>query len=151
MMQFNKLDNDTASIFDEPRAYPSDVETKEIPHKLQDKLKEIELLSENWDSYDAKTISPAVIKHMEALLERIYKDLKFRSSLPEPFICPLPDGGIQLELTTQSRHLEIEFTEQLEIFYLKKDLNTKSINVNDLPLQSEDEIIDLIKWILNSL
>lgn len=56
-------------------------------------------LPENWDSYEARRISPAAIEVARALL---------RAVPAAALVVPLPDGGIQIEWDRADGYCEIE-------------------------------------------
>ena len=78
------------------------------------RLKELEELKENWDSYGGKPIDREVLKATIELL------LGLAVSCPMPqHIVPTARGGIQLEWQAKSKELEVEITtvEKMDVLY----------------------------------
>jgi hypothetical protein len=69
--------------------------------KFDNKLKELSELEENWDSYGALPISKDVIQFVGRIMDLLEA---------EPFICPLNDGGIQIEWELGDRFIELEIS-----------------------------------------
>ena len=60
-------------------------------------------LKPGWDSYGADPIAPESIAAALKLLNEAE-----RRQLPSPWVCPTPDGGVQLEWWVGSRGFEVE-------------------------------------------
>lgn len=83
-------------------------------------LGELLALPPNWDGYG----SPAPLRSIVSCAENVLLRLRdvVPASLPRPFVCPVSGGGIQLEWTSDTKHLELEFVSQSEALFLTEDL-----------------------------
>lgn len=95
------------------------------------KLKKLSELSENWDSYGAKTIEKNAVLMALNLIEVIYSP-----RVPEPAIVPLASGGIQFEWHIPQKDLEISLSPngQAAIYFeeIGKPLVSFEGNTSDL-------------------
>ena len=95
------------------------------------KLKKLSELSENWDSYGAKTIEKNAVLMALNLIEVIYSP-----RVPEPAIVPLASGGIQFEWHIPQKDLEISLSPngQAAIYFeeIGKPLVSSEGNASDL-------------------
>jgi hypothetical protein len=96
----------------------------QIPPKLDcfiatlNKVRELALLSENWDSYGSRPIQPMAIEKTVEILFSLSN-----SNLPQPLIFPVPGGGLQLEWQNEECELEVEVLPDGSVEYLMVDEN----------------------------
>jgi hypothetical protein len=81
-------------------------------------LRRMAELPDDWDSEGSITPSPSVIASIRVLLDRLRNGL---GAIPIPFICPVPGGGVQFEWNSPKKQLEIEFTEDGRLVFLKEE------------------------------
>jgi hypothetical protein len=70
----------------------------------EDAMRKLSLLRENWDTYGAPRIDPAMINAALTLLQQV-----MRSDTPAPSVVPTSRGGVQLEWHTKGIDMELEF------------------------------------------
>ena len=80
------------------------------------KISEFSQLPANWDSYGSNPISGAAVK----------MSLRFLFEAPmllisEPTVSPVPGGGLGFHWRVENRDLELEFTPDGSVEYLKTD------------------------------
>lgn len=85
-------------------------------------LAEFRKLPDNWDSYNSPRITRAACQALRDILLQIDDN-----SLPEPFVCPVPGGGLQLEWEVGKRELELEFLPDGSIEFLTVDKNANHL------------------------
>jgi hypothetical protein len=71
--------------------------------EIDDRLAELVALPENWNSYGARRVDPAVARSTRELLLQTV-----RADTPRPALVPTSHGGIQIEWHTEGVDLEIE-------------------------------------------
>jgi hypothetical protein len=98
-------------------------------HKKIDEIKE---LPENWNGYGSSGIDEGILKSVLSLLEKLKNTRDIKLSIP--FVCPVSGGGIQFEWSLGCKHLELEFSDNDTIVFLKEE------TVNDIPQMSSGEI-----------
>ncbi len=105
--------------------------------KKKNILKKIMELSDNWNSYGAKSFNNKIY----------YNTLKILNAIPKKFlnfyIVPF-DGGIQFEWHYRNKYLELEISDKNNIEYLKID--NKNNEENEININNKKEIIKIIKW-----
>jgi len=79
---------------------------------IDDQLQEFLSLEPNWDSYGAEPIDEDITKKTLELILLITEE-----NTPEPFVAPVPSGGIDIEWNKQARLLSIKVRKD-EIRYL---------------------------------
>lgn len=92
--------------------------------KSRIKLWELSKLDENWDTYGAPPIRSSCLKQAHEFLVSWYECLnKLGIKVPQPFITPISDGGIQFEWDAEGRYLELDFTpsEHSPYFYAEDE------------------------------
>jgi hypothetical protein len=67
-------------------------------------MRKLSLLRDNWDTYGAPRIDPAMINGALTLLQQV-----MRSDTPAPSVVPTSRGGVQLEWHTNGIDMELEF------------------------------------------
>lgn len=107
----------------------------------KDYLMQLSQLTEDWDSYGSPALSPELLKNAVVFLDSIEFE-----NIPSPFVAPVPGGGIQLEWLNEDRELEVEFTGQSVIGYLKitKD---ESVEEGEILLNNRASARELIRWL----
>lgn len=109
--------------------------------KAKDYLVQLAQLTENWDSYGSPALSPELLKNARDFLDSIEFE-----NIPSPFIAPVPGGGVQFEWLNEYRELEIEFTVQSTIGYLKI-VDDESVEEGEIPLNNRASARELIRWL----
>ncbi len=104
-----------------------------------DDLESLRDLQPNWDGYGARQICGKVI---DAAI-RFAKMLPAGTSLPK--VVPMTQGRLQLEWHKNSCSLELEFTTNDMISYLKWNELTEWYSEGSGPM-SEKEILELARW-----
>lgn len=82
------------------------------------KLNEISELGENWDSYRARPVPQRTLEHALEVLLRLSS-----SSLAQPEIQPMPNGGIALSWYRGERELELKVERPFLLHALFVDAN----------------------------
>lgn len=108
----------------------------------EDKLKEIYMLSANWDGYKSPKLPLALYQNALLFLSHI-KDL----DMPETFVCPVSGGGVQFEWHFEGRELEIEFIEIGIVGYLK-DFGTEKTYGGNFSLTDPCDSQHIVNWLL---
>lgn len=89
--------------------------------KSLEKLEEFKTLKPNWDSYGAKSINFDLISKTRDLLNSINM-----VDVPEPFLAPVSDGGVNIEWDTPNRYLSVKVrSEGVRFFGVKRDEDEK--------------------------
>jgi hypothetical protein len=78
------------------------------------KLRELEKLEDNWDSYGGRAPSPKAVAIGEALVRDVYQ----RTGVVAYNVAPLADGGVQIEWRKQARAIEVEIGPEGDLSYL---------------------------------
>lgn len=127
-----------------PDEEPSDW-VEETSHKIQS----LANLPHNWDGYGSAPPSPGIISAAKQLFDRLQDTIP--GSLPRSFVCPVGGGGIQIEVATDSRHLELTFDNAEEIIYLKEeDRDGKAdMDVGELSAQDVQAVRRLLRWLVS--
>ncbi|MBN1918453.1 MAG: hypothetical protein JW889_11120 [Verrucomicrobia bacterium] len=71
-------------------------------------------LRSDWDGEGSPPPSPVAVGTAVRLLQGLV-----HYDLPSPFVCPLREGGLQIEWQRYGRELEVEFWDAEEVGYLK--------------------------------
>ena len=105
-------------------------------------------LEENWDSYGAVPITSDTITRALDLVDRLAVILLGHySDIPEPFVAPCSDGGIQFEWDNDGRELEIVVSPDrlpLRYFHIQGDEEGSGIISPDTQLKS------LMDWLVGA-
>jgi hypothetical protein len=103
-------------------------------------------LRRGWDGRDSLPPQPEIVLIAENLLDRLRNVTPAR--LPDPFVCPVAGGGLQIEMTSGAKHLEIMFDSPSSITFLKEDdtgggeaIDAGELSASDLP-----SIRQLFNW-----
>lgn len=98
--------------------------------RCREKVAELMLLPDDWDSYGSRSIQQAAVNQTNKLLD-VFSELE----MPQPFIVPVPGGGLQFEFQKDKRELEIEILPDgsLEYFLLTEGEETEDGAVLSTP------------------
>lgn len=110
-------------------------------NRLRTKLKEFEGLPQNWDTYGSQQIQERAIEVAKALLTDLAK-----FSLPEPQLFPVSGGGVQVELASGGRELEIELMPNGSIQYLMVSPDGSMFEAA-MPNYDLESISGLVAWL----
>lgn len=99
-------------------------------------------LTENWDSYGGQTPSHDTVLSVIDFISMIPFD-----NLPRPRVVPLASGGIQLEWSTGSRELDIEFRPDGLIEFLRVEGDSDG-EEGKLVSFTPDHVKSLIAWLI---
>jgi hypothetical protein len=99
-------------------------------------LRELLRLPDNWDGFGGPAPDAAIVDSAERVLALLHDMVPPR--LSTPFVCPISGGGLQVEWTSDTKHLEIEFVTQSEVEFLTEDL--KRIGEADAMQAGETDI-----------
>lgn len=96
-------------------------------------IKELLLLSEDWDAEGARAVSQRAVEHAMKLLEPLLDEVP---SLRRPAIYPSTDGGVVLDWELDRNHLDLEVTPGgvVEVFYALADGPTWGGEVGGEPM-----------------
>lgn len=84
------------------------------------RLAELAALGPGWDGRGSEPISSPIVLSAMDLLARLQSEI--RADFPEPFVCPIAGGGVQLEWTSDAKHLELEFTREDTVVFLTEGM-----------------------------
>ena len=108
-------------------------------------LVRIGCLEENWD-YEGSP--PPKLAAMRASIRFInFLADVYGNGLSAPFVCPIPGGGVQLEWTSGTRDVEIEFTPDGGILYLRDD--DGNMESGEVPPGRFHPLRRLFDWLLS--
>ena len=79
---------------------------------LEEKCEELLKLERNWDGYDAEPVNSCLLNICKETVIKLEKE--FFQIFPW-YLCPSPDGGIQIETTGNDKELELEWTYEPKI------------------------------------
>ncbi len=103
-------------------------------------------LPRGWDGSGSPPLLPTILAAAQDLLEQLRNVIP--ADLPDPFVCPLSGGGLQIEVTSDTKHLEIMFDGPSEIIFLKEEnvageevMDSGQLSARDVP-----NIKRLFKW-----
>ena len=85
--------------------------------RTREQLTDISFLSDNWDSYGARPISPSRIAQACILVQSIADE-----RAPAPSLVPTPEGSIQLEWHSHGVELEVLLTSEADLEVSFEDL-----------------------------
>lgn len=118
----------------------SDVSSSIIgPFKTLNKLSE---LGENWDGFGSPPITPVAIASARNLLQELTLD-----KLPTPYIGPVTGGGVQIELYTPNRELELEILPDGSIEYVIVDEEGR-LQDGLLPSTDDERVQEFNRWLI---
>lgn len=83
------------------------------------RVRKLSELPRGWDGYGGAAPLPSIIEAAEGLFERLRNLIP--TDLPAPFVCPVSGGGLQIEMTSDTKHLEIMFDSASDIIFLKEE------------------------------
>jgi hypothetical protein len=89
-----------------------------VVEDYEKKLADLAKLEANWDSYGGKTIDPRCIESARKGLQHCPE------GMPKVRVVPCSDGGVQLEWSKDGRELEIEFSPDGSVTFLRTGLVT---------------------------
>lgn len=111
------------------------------------RVRKLSELPRGWDGYGGAAPLPSIIEAAEGLFERLRNVIP--ADLPDPFVCPLSGGGLQIEMTSDTKHLEIMFDSASDIIFLKEEdvggeelTEAGQLSARDLP-----SIRKLLSWL----
>ncbi len=119
-------------------------------------IDEFEQFEDNWDYDGAPVFNKEDLNYARCFIK------KMRIDIPQPFICPIAGGIIQIEWDINNRHLEMEITEDeitktKEICWLKDDgKKTKTSSLKGeyeygtIDCEDTEKINGLIDWVLGN-
>src|SRR4051794_15646504 len=81
--------------------------------EVSSRLTTLASLDPDWDSYGARSLSPAAVRVAQSIL-----DQTLASPLPLPKVFPVPDGGVQLEWSAGPIELELEIEPTGEAIFI---------------------------------
>jgi len=98
-----------------------------------------------WDGRGSPPPLPSIVKAAEDLLERLRNVTP--AGLPDPFVCPVSGGGLQVEMTCGTKHLEIMFDSASSIIFLKEDgTGEEDTDAGELSASDLPSIRGLLNW-----
>jgi hypothetical protein len=86
--------------------------------QAREEISQLEGLGNNWDSYGSKPVQAVAIKNAIRFLFEAPSQF-----VPAPHISPTPGGGVGFHWQIAGRDLEIEFTPNGAIEFLKSHIN----------------------------
>ena len=81
-------------------------------------LEKVKQMNDNWDSCGSPSLTDKQYENAKAFIEALL-DYPIREKIPEPSVGPVCGGGVQFEWQYGGRELEIEFSENDCIEYLR--------------------------------
>ncbi len=109
------------------------------------RIRQISELPENWDSYGSTKVTSKALEASKTVLYQLHEEV-----LPDPFICPVPGGGIQFEWEVGTRELELEFMPNGSIEFLTVD--KAAANLEDGMMEGVvdgfSSVVVLSNWLL---
>ncbi len=129
---------------DHDRSTVEVIPTRDLPSWLRASLPRLLRLCDmqpDWDSYGSPPPSFALVKDIAGWLRLAEKE-----TLPEPEVVPTSSGGIQLEWYLGKRELEIEFTTNGQLEYLRSD-NERREEEEDI-IKDLDDLRSLLEWLI---
>jgi len=107
----------------------------------REEIEHLERLEENWDSYGSRCIQQAAIKSAIRFIFDIRRGL-----VPMPNIAPVPGGGIGFHWVMGGRDLELEFTPDGHVIYLKSFPGSERDSIEG-SIGSREEANSVLEWV----
>ena len=105
------------------------------------KLFEFLSLRANWDSYGSEPVSPVAVFSAISFLDRLPL-----SRIPAPIVIPLPNGAVQMEWTKAEKELDLEFSPNGDISFVKVEGDDEA---DEEPLHRPGQTEELFSWLVN--
>ena len=102
--------NSSTSLDEEPESWVD---------MVVDRARKLCDLPRGWDGCGSPPPSPRIVRAAEDLFERL-RDV-IPTELADPFVCPVSGGGVQIEITSHTKHLELMFDAPSSIVFLKEE------------------------------
>ncbi len=111
-------------------------------------VNKLAFLEDDWDGEGSPT--PPLATRNAALSLLVYLDRHFRRSLPIPGVYPMPDGGVQFEWTSDTKHVEIEFRNaELVVFLTAEQRDAEEdVKAERCSPQDTDKLLSLLHWFM---
>jgi len=108
---------------------------------VHDKIRIIAALQDDWDGDN----SPALLPIMKENAMKFLHHIRNIEGLPEPEVCLISGGGLQIEWCVEGRELEVEFMRFDVIDYLKASpgFMTEDVFLPDDPKTA----CDIVTWL----
>ena len=104
------------------------------------RLREVEALGPDWDTYGSPPPSPVALDRTRELLTLLAAD-----SPPLPAVVPVPGGGVQLDWQHSPRGLELEVRPDGDLEFLQVDGD--AMTEGPLDFARPDAVRDLVRWL----
>lgn len=100
-----------------------------------------------WDGEGGPPPLPEVISAVARLFNQLRDILP--PEPPEPFVCPVPGGGIQIEMVSSDKDLEIMFASPSSILFLKEEAaaGDRAPEYGELGAGDVRKVRELIQWV----
>lgn len=119
--------------------------------ELSSRIRRFANLPRNWDSYQAKPISPLAVSRALATLAQLAATIsEFGASLKDvPFIAPLSNGGIVFELKNGDRELtlEVPVDEKSDYEICKTSIDAQGNSIEEDRSISDSGLPEVFSWI----
>ena len=110
------------------------------------RARKLSMLPRGWDGYGGPAPSLRIVHVAQELFERLRDSIP--TDLPDPFVCPVSGGGLQIEITSDKKHLELMFASDSEIVFLKEEAATgkPEMDAGELDAGDAHGVRKLLTW-----
>lgn len=130
------------SFTSEPAAWNEVLPLTDLPSVLVDRLRELSLLSDDWDGYGSLPITEPAKQVAVKLLSVMWS----YSGIPSMRLDPVSGGGLQFAWEIGTRGLEVEILPNGSVEYLVADGD----DMVEGALNEPATLLHLLRWLLRS-